>query len=161
MVLFCVGQLFFTYKGVETLPFFNYGMFSEPKQQLKEYTLFVAKVDGKKINLKNLNNHNYQFIISNLKNYTALGKNDFNDPIIVDINRRFKGGVSDEMLKKITLKLSNSKASKLKFQLWLAKVIKEEQGQPIKRLEIDVENYVYTNEGFSFLSKKLLFEHEY
>jgi len=41
-ILFILGQTLFTYKGVETVPFFNYGMYSDPmKQKTKGYWLIA------------------------------------------------------------------------------------------------------------------------
>jgi len=50
-LLFVAGQAFFTYKGVETFPFWNYGMYSAkiaaPKT-LENYTLIINGAELKK-----------------------------------------------------------------------------------------------------------------
>ncbi len=48
-LLFVVGQIFFTYKGVETLPFFNYGMYSAPlakAETIEHYRLIINQKDS-------------------------------------------------------------------------------------------------------------------
>lgn len=37
--LFIIGQLFFSFKGVQTLPFFNFGMYAAPLKSATVYTV--------------------------------------------------------------------------------------------------------------------------
>jgi hypothetical protein len=53
-LLFVAGQAFFIYKGVETFPFWNYGMYSAKlvaPEKLETYTLII---NGKELNNNNL-----------------------------------------------------------------------------------------------------------
>lgn len=46
LLLGLFGQLFFTYKGIETFPFLLYGMYSEPRPQKPVAVYYVLKADG-------------------------------------------------------------------------------------------------------------------
>ncbi len=67
ITLFVLIQCLFIYKGIETSPFFNYGMFSE--SATKTHKKYYIKIDNKDVDW----NKNYAFnknvLLYNLENY--------------------------------------------------------------------------------------------
>ena len=53
IVIFCLLQAFFIFKGVETVPFFNYGMYSEPVSNNFQEVLII-KLDDTILNYHQL-----------------------------------------------------------------------------------------------------------
>ena len=43
--LFILAQIFFTYKGVENIPFFHYGMYSARHAAQESYTIYRIQID--------------------------------------------------------------------------------------------------------------------
>jgi hypothetical protein len=74
-VLFIVGQLFFTLKGVETFPFLNWGMYStKPEGTARVYTI---ELDEQKVKLSDLVDCRRQLVEGSLAKYEELISNNF------------------------------------------------------------------------------------
>jgi hypothetical protein len=54
LCFFVMGQILFTYKGVETFPFWNYGMYSAPAAKPEFLEKKTLLVNNKKIDLSKL-----------------------------------------------------------------------------------------------------------
>jgi len=75
IVFFILGQILFTHKGIETFPFYNYGMYSAKFSKLTSLDVLTIKVNDKKIYLKESGYKSKSFI-SNQINYYYYHKKD-------------------------------------------------------------------------------------
>lgn len=136
--LFIIGQFFFTYKGVETLPFFNYGMYSAPIQQQKTYTtISLYNETDTYVNLYTTKAP--RFWQYQLAYYSSFVKNNYQDPTLVTIYQRFgKSTLSAHLTKH----LCNDKSSALHLSEFLIQKIK------IKESKICRENFKWVKSNF-------------
>ncbi|BDS11146.1 hypothetical protein [Aureispira anguillae] len=145
LLIFLLGQLFFSYKQVETIPFFNYGMYSEPCPKQTSYTTFAIYTEkGERINL--YNSPSPFFMHYQLNYYAQLIKQDSIDPIIHTIESRF--GVATTFSRYLTKFLSNSKGSLTTAPIYLSNRLK------LKNISIKQENYDWVNNNFKKVSQK-------
>ena len=123
LLIFVLGQAFFTYKQVETTPFFNYGMYSEPCIPTTSYaSVFVYKNDVK-IPL-NQAAVSPTFLQYQLDYYAKLISQDSLDYTINTIENRFGKGTACS--KYLIPYLSNSPKSIKKFPPKLERWLKNE-----------------------------------
>lgn len=116
--LFLLGQSFFTYKGVETLPFFNYGMYSAPAAPRVIFTKNILSSDTARIKQRELPNYSPAFLEYQLNYYQKSLKNNSFDPIVNTISNRF--GKKTAMSLYLESKLCNKKLATEKFLPWLS-----------------------------------------
>lgn len=94
---FIIGQLFFSYKGVETLPFFNYGMYSAPtppSHSQRSYTLVSCyNANGKHLALNHLPSpYPIRLLQYQLHYYQQLKTNQWETPVLSSIQQRLGKG---------------------------------------------------------------------
>jgi len=138
LVLFILGQLFFSYKGVETLPFFNYGMYSEPAQIQDSYTT-VSIYDEKNQYVNLYEKKATRFWQYQLSYYTRFSEQNYHDPTLVTIQSRFGQTPLSHYLAK---HLCNDKNAALHFPEFLIQKTK------IKTSKICQENYKWVKFNF-------------
>ena len=86
-ILFVVGQIFFTYKGVETVPFFHYGMYSEPMPAKTNGYWLISGNDTLNDELTHLSR---AFLFQNINHHKQLKKNEINSVPIYSAQEIFK-----------------------------------------------------------------------
>lgn len=147
---FLLGQAFFSYKQVETLPFFNYGMYARPATTpLPTYTHYqLYNKQQEPILLQNYPASNfleYQLIFyAQLKN-----QNPIDAPLKTTIHRRFAAFPKIEHY--LEQQLTNDSSALSHAQQWLEK--KTEQNE----LSLWKENYVWVKDSFGLLTKNLVY----
>lgn len=135
---FCCFQLFFTYKQVETLPFFNYGMYSAPCTPKTVYSTISVYENSKKISLFE-EQKSPAFLQYQLNYYSKLIAQDSLDYTSITIHKRF--GQNSNISNYLVPLLSSPKSSIDQFPKMLKKWTS-------KDLKIIQENYEWVN--FSF-----------
>lgn len=141
-ILFIIFQLLFTYKGVETFPFFNYGMYSSTENSVntpKEIDFFV---NNKKLNLNNYSLINQSFLHNNIVYYSELKQNRFKDPINDIIDNRFSEESSLNKLSKKQLANNNPQL----FIGWLKHYLAQKTSLSINKLTIKQGNNTIIDE---------------
>ena len=141
---FITCQLIFTYKQVETTPFFNYGMYSEnclPKKTYQTIAIFENKH-------KIVQDQLPVFLKYQLRTYSKLITQDSIDDVVNTIENRFgkETNLSNYLIKYLT----NNKRSIKEFPKWV-----EEQLDKTK-LSIKIEYYEWLNESFELINSKKL-----
>jgi hypothetical protein len=153
--LFILGQAFFFYKGVETTPFYLYGMYSAKQSPKKTYPVFIIEINGKEFNYDKLPSASREMIISSLEHYRTLEENNFRDTILPVIEKRFKGKVTEETFQVIANRLTNDSTDRIPYQNWLKEYLKETTGEEIKSLRVFTKQFSY---DLKPENKELLFE---
>ena len=130
-------QLFFTYKGVQTVPFFNYGMYSGVHQELDNTkVIYRISLGDSIISLSSLNRIPEDYIIGSISMYHKLAKANFNDPIRKVIERRLKNNLSKDLYEKAISNLSNDASIKASLSIWLIKVLNHSTGLNAETIKI-------------------------
>jgi hypothetical protein len=146
LILFVLGQLFFSYKQVETLPFFNYGMYSQPIQKQALYTtVSIYDENNQYINL--YEKKATRFWQYQLAYYTRFIEQNSQDPTLQTIQSRFGQTSFSNYL---ALYLTNNKRSGPKFPEFLI------QKNKIKESKICRENYEWVKFNFKKVNSKII-----
>lgn len=156
---FCLGQIFFFYKGAETTPFYLYGMYSANQSPKEEYPVFVIEINRKVFNYDDLPSANREMIISSLEHYRTLVQNNFRDTILPVVEKRFKRKVSEENFQVIANRLINDSTDRKPYQNWLKDYLMQTTGEEIKELKVFTGYFSYDPQ-FHLMRKELLFETE-
>lgn len=137
-LLFIIGQIFFTYKGVETVPFFNYGMYSSPISAQTSYTVAKLYQGEQQVPLSSITKApsvlQYQ-----LNYYHHLQQYQYIDPISKTIDQRF--GKLPKFSIYLKEQLLTPKANLIHFETWLSQ--KYQVNFSIKK-----ENFEWVNGHF-------------
>ena len=150
--------MLFTYKGVETIPFFNYGMYSEPVKAKDHYEVYRIELDGEELNYFELPILTRDMLVTPLTRYRELEKLGFEDPIKGDIRKRFHGKVSDETLQQWIDQLANGPDRKVEFQEWLKRYLRRVRDCDSQRLRVSIDRYQYSDGKFVLTTSESLFE---
>lgn len=141
--LFVLGQLFFTYKGVETLPFYNYGMYSAPLAATDTFEQLEVFIDRKAWNYHEAWAFPADFLESQLAFYNKMQRLDFKDPVLRTVRSRFGSNSGWEN------RLGNTEEVRTLFPRWLSYYLKArgkvEIGQQVSLMR---RRYVYTEAGW-------------
>ncbi len=118
VVTFIVGQIFFTYKGVETFPFLNYGMYSEyfPKSD----TLQVLKFH-RDISINNLGIDESDFCLFGKPIQSYQEVITTGDPVAKVLKKRFNADTTSRIYKYFHQHLINTKSSSKFFKTFIYK----------------------------------------
>ena len=155
--IFCLLQLFFTYKGIETFPFFNFGMYSEKKPPIEIYEGVIIKTDGKIFNYSSLPSLNKEMLIEPLVRYSELKKKHFIDePLLSAVEKRFKTRISNENYEYCLGHLTNSVKDTIAFQQWFKNYLEFSTNQSFKNIEVYAGNYYYDTSSRLQLKDSLL-----
>lgn len=90
-VLFIFGQLFFTYKQVETTPFLNYGMYSAIHHPQKSYTVYNIMIDKSPVKSLDFLDGQRVVVYNTIALYDELKRQGFKDPLDKVISKRLTG----------------------------------------------------------------------
>lgn len=154
MLLFCFGQLFFMYKGVENTPFFLYGMYSAKQFPQEEYAISIIEIDGKEFNYEKLPHANREMIVASLERYRSLEQRNFQDTVKQTIEKRFGGS---DNFQSIAHRLVNDSTDGIPYQHWLNKYLEQTTGDKINSLKVFTGHFSYRSQ-FHLSRKELLFE---
>ncbi|MFK7798281.1 MAG: hypothetical protein AB8E82_12570 [Aureispira sp.] len=150
ILLFILGQFFFSYKQIETLPFFNYAMYARPNaSQNQVYTQY--QLYNRSQQPINLNQYIAPtFLAYQLPYYAQLYQQQPIDaPLRQTIQNRFDHFPT--LVKYLNQQLANDSTSLLHCQQWLKG--KTEQN----KLSFWKENYVWVKNNFVLLTKTLVY----
>ena len=139
VLLFCVGQGFFHFKGVETVPFFLYGMYSAPQH---ETTLFFGKAsiiveeDGEVLPLSDLPGLNKDMIQTSAGRYYGAERRSWGDPLAPELEYRFASWLSSDQLHLLTERLTNDADDAAAFRAWFRRYLERTYGRPLGKISV-------------------------
>lgn len=143
VILFILGQIYFTYKGVETFPFFNYGMYSarfEHQDTLTEYRIYINQ---ELLNKKETKSINLSFIKNNIEYYDQLKNNQFHDLNEKTINDKVQ---NDWLKKTLQQSIINNGNTIESFPNWLHSYLEKRTQQQINSLVVINEKHLITTQ---------------
>jgi len=147
VVGFILGQIFFSYKSVETVPFFNYGMYSSDCNSQELYPTVSLYKNEKRIPLDQLAPSPI-FLEYQLRNYARLIDQDSFDYVKVTIYNRFgrESALSEYLIKYLTNAPSAIEALPDWIERWTGE----------KDISIRKDYFKWVNSSFKLVSSKTL-----
>jgi hypothetical protein len=139
IAVFILGQLFFTIKGVETFPWLNYGMYSQPVTTVKQpLTVYNIKIGGNSISYNKLLDPQREMVFSSLAYYDNLN-NPTGDEQRVEkvIDDRLKSKLNTTQLAFVKSRLLNNAAVKDKYPIWLLRYIGDMRMLDVASIQIE------------------------
>lgn len=138
LLFFSFLQLFFIYKGVETFPFLNYGMYSEVHTEVKQCKKVKIWINNQPFDFDNNSCINQSFLANNISYYHQLQQNNFNDPINDVIEKRFGDN------KYIKSKLANNVSND--FIYWLKRYLNNKTNIDINNVKVMIGDIILIDE---------------
>ncbi len=143
-----------TYKGIETIPIFHWGMYSSIYPPLNEYDRKVILVNGDELNLANPNDIAPGYLFSILDYYQVLKSNDFHDPILQVIDKRFS---TFPALKEIaTTRLANDREAQNNFRNWLCNYLQCAREEKFETIKIADQKLVWNGFQMQAIQKTVI-----
>jgi len=147
IILFMLGQLFFTIKGVETFPFLNYGMYSEKMPACDSQTVYQLTICGQRVNITSLTNCEKDITLNSIQQYDRLKQSNGKEKEEETIDHRFKGKVSESTLVGIKAKLLNSPSAIERYPKWLMKYLADMRMVNSSTLNLSKATLTYDSKG--------------
>ena len=157
-IIAMLGQGFFSYKGVQTLPFFNYGMYSEVLSSENSSVLYEISLGDSIIPFNTLSYFPEDYVQGSIHFYHELQKTDFQDPIIETIQNRFYEKIPAPMYDHVLSSLSNDWAAHKNFPRWLLKIMNDATGLKESKISVAAVSCEFRSEGFITKKKSILFQ---
>ena len=145
VTVFILFQLIFTIKGVETLPFFNYGMYSAPVSKQETYKNISLYYNDKRIPYTQAG-LSTAFIGYQLKYYDRFLQQDSSDFVKMTIESRF--GKGSKFSNYLCPLLTNERSCLNNFSNWINQI----GGN--KEIKIYRENYQWVKNTFKLINKE-------
>ncbi len=131
VLLFIVGQVFFTYKGVETFPFFNYGMYSGEESNPSIISYYLIYNDTILLNDAFRTQLHKDMVMNTLKGFDQINTKD--SLVQIAIDGRMKDAKMNTLFKN---RLLNSSLSRDSFKPWLRHYLSETLNTDIQHLKV-------------------------
>ena len=142
-VLFILGQLFFTYKQVETTPFLHYGMYSAKHVPHKSYTVYNITIDKNSVKSLDFLDGQRVVVYNTIALYDELKQLGFKDPLNLVISKRFSGQRAEYAR---SVLLNNSKMDTA-YQKWLFQYIADMRMVKNPVIEVSKLQVAYKPDG--------------
>jgi hypothetical protein len=118
-VLFILGQVFFAYEQVETIPFFHFEMYSTVHKAHKSYTIYNITVDKNPVKSLDFMEGQRVVVYNTIALYDEIKQMGFKDPLNKVISKRFSGRTA-EYARSVLL---NNTQMDIAYQKWLFRYI--------------------------------------
>lgn len=122
-------QVFFMYKGVETIPFFLFHMYSTRQPALDTTIQTKIFIRGKEFDTRKLTGREKETLMGSLSYFYRLRENNFHATDSATIASRLKGILNPGMYDKVYSRLTNSKIDDKVFFDWWQKYLSRVSGQ--------------------------------
>lgn len=113
--LFILGQLFFTYKGVENTPFWHYGMYSAPHHEQPSYPVYRIEVGHHPVLSGSFFEQQREIVYNTIAAYDGLQQLQWHDSLDRVISHRFSGSTAAHL----RTVLLNKPGMDTPYQKWL------------------------------------------
>ncbi len=145
-VLFIAGQIFFTYKGVETFPFLHYGMYSAAVAKPDTLEVTQLKVDSRTVAVTSLPDAQKSFVESSFNLYKSMLQNNHYDSTEKVVRKRFKARLSDENYAVVLSAITNDSVAGSKYPKWLFRYLADMRLVQNANMEARVVKVRYSND---------------
>lgn len=142
VLLFVLGQAFFTYKGILNFPFFPFEMYAHPQPTPRKSSLYHIYINGKTLNYTELPNWTEGNILNTIKFYQKYQAGN-NWARTVWLQRFSKPDTDFKEL--IYNRLVPSPSQVDRYPEWLASYIQELTNTSVVNLKVIQKTYLYEN----------------
>lgn len=156
VLLFMLGQLFFTLKGVETFPFLNYGMYSETVPACDSQTVYKLTISGQHIPLTSLTDCERDITLNSIQLYDQLKRNNGQEKVEDVIDYRLKNNINKITLASIKSKLLNDSSAVARYPKWLMKYLADMRMVNSSTLQLSKSTLTYDNKGNITISSPVI-----
>lgn len=141
IVFLLLSQAFFTYKQIDSLPFFNYGMYSAKAEVLKESNIFLLRIDddSSDFDWQLLPQLSRDLLHNNIAFYYGLHSRGQQQEagLRQTIQTRFASFLSPEQLQYCYQQLSNpTQADAAAMRAWLIRFLQPYRQEKIKNIRL-------------------------
>ena len=147
VVTFILLQLFFSFKGVETFPFLNYGMYSETMPNCDSQTVYQLTICGQRVHITSLTDCERDIVFNSIQHYDRLQQSMGKEKEEEVIDQRFRGKVSDYTLESIKSKLLNNMLAIERYPKWLMKYLADMRMVNSSTLNLSKATLTYDSKG--------------
>ena len=158
LIIAILGQVFFSYKGVQTLPFFNYGMYSEVLSSKHPHIIYEISLGDSIISINSLSYFPEDYVLGSIQLYHELQRENFQDPIIETIRKRFYACLPRPIYSNTVSSLSNDWTVQKTFPSWLLEIMNDATGMQENTLSVSAVTYEFRQGRFIAKKKNLLFQ---
>lgn len=118
VLLFLLGQFYFMYKGIETMPFFLMHMYSAPNATLSSFHQRHLFINGKDFDLRLLSDREKEMLMGSLNYFLGLRKSNFFATDTNSIKKRFKDRLPASWYAYIYKNLTNASITDSTYLDW-------------------------------------------
>ncbi|MBX2901961.1 MAG: hypothetical protein KF872_00300 [Chitinophagales bacterium] len=123
VILFIAGQVFFTWKGVETFPFLNYGMYSGKAGNADTVEVIALRIDNKPACITCLSDVQGAMVQGSFTWYNAMVQHGYSDSTQKVFDKRFAQRLSPENYRLLASRILNDSTQIKRFPAWLFQYI--------------------------------------
>ncbi len=155
---FILLQVFFTFKGVESFPFVNWGMYSEVKNA-QSPLVYEIEVEGKKVHFSNMIDCKKSLVGQSLSRYDKLTSDGFAEKEAAVIKKRSSFIGNESYISKCIL---NDSAKVKAYPFWLLQYLADMR--LLQNPEIEIKKYSVSydeNVNLHVMSSKTIGGYEY
>lgn len=154
-LLFIAFQAFFIYKGVETVPFFHWGMYSGKVNTGPHlYTQTEIAINDTVADLMDIKDLPAGYVQSILEYYASLTRNGFYDPIQTVIEHRSFG--HSTFTRWGRSQLANSVEKQEDFREWICHYLNGFDRQHIQKIKILEQSYEWKKDHFELVGSSVI-----
>ena len=143
ILLFIIGQTFFTYKHVENTPFFHFGMYSSIHQPHQTYTVYNISVSENPVRSLDFHDSQRELVYNTIASYDGLKQLGFKDSLDKVISKRLSGP-NASYARSVLL---NNAQMDTPYQKWLFQYIADMRMIKTPLLEVSKQNVRYRPDG--------------
>ncbi len=154
LLIFVAGQSFLIYKGVETVPFFHWGMYSSAYPAKTEYHTTGLAVDDSLIRIDQLKEIPPGYLQSILDRYALLNQQAFHDPILDVIHHRLGSFPAFETF--AISRLTDPPNSPQRFEEWLCKYLGRNEGVASGSINLVDCRYAWDSTRFTLINYSVI-----
>jgi hypothetical protein len=136
VVLFIIVQIIILIKGVETVPFFIFNLYSGKITPADTTRMVTYYLNGKKFNTEHLINREKETLLGSYDYYLKLRSGDFLATDTNTINKRFKGKIPDQLYHIIYKRLTNARVNDSIYLYWWRNYFSQVTDQHIDSITI-------------------------
>lgn len=159
LVAFILMQMLFTFKGVETLPFFNYGMYSAKQFPQEEYHAIAIDWNDSTGEVSKVRTLPVDYLSSVVSYYAMLKEEKFHDPNDETVQRRFKGLPGTIRNQIIFQRLENTHGDEALFFSWLCRYLHSFYKDPVKNIKITDRSYEWLHGKFTMKNETIIYSY--
>lgn len=140
-ILFIVGQTFFTYKGVDTFPFINYGMYSGPYPKNYNLPNTMLYINDKRVSTFNMPKPAKELILITSRHYFEYWEKG--DPVENVLSKRFIDILPETIYSILHSRLINDYKKLRMYPEWARKYFEKATGEKVNKMTIMRCNYYF------------------